>query len=211
MSTYFFYINLLFYFHLHILLFLPSLDWVISVNKLLEFSLFLMMIWIWSRRRKEWFKLKGIISLQLKLFTKWQLLMWETVPFSQGWWKDMRKFIFSKIILKLFLRKLMNKMRSVFFPSKIRENSLIIKNKRTIISEKWKIQSAKHQEVQLKDSWELTSTRWEKKKKKNRKEKSIKTQEKHHQLIDPLNFYLPKYQKQCINQGKSRWHLDKEK
>ena len=211
MSTYFFYINLLFYFHLHILLFLPSLDWVISVNKLLEFSLLLTMIWTWSRRRKEWFKLKGIISLQLKLFIKWQLLMWEIVLFSQGWWKDMRKFIFSKIILKLFLRKLMNKMRSVFFPSKIRENSLIIKNKRTTTSEKWKIQSVKHQEVQLKDSWELTSTRWEKKKKKNRKEKSIKTQEKHHQLIDPLNFYLPKYQKQCINQGKSRWHLDKEK
>ena len=211
MSTCFFYINLLFYFHLLILLFLPSLDWIISVNKLLEFSLFLMMIWIWSRRRKEWFKLKDIISLQLKLSIKWQLLMWETVLFSQGWWKDMRKFIFSKIILKLFLRKLINKMRSVFFPSKIRENSLIIKNKRTIISEKWKIQSVKHQEVQLKDSWELTSTRWERKKKKNRKEKNIKTQEKHHQLIDPLNFYLPKYQKQCINQGKSRWHLDKEK
>ena len=105
----------------------------------------------------------------------------------------------------------MNKIKPAYFPSKTKANILITNNKMYITSAKWKIQNAKLQEVQPKDSSELTSTASEKRKKRNRKGRNIKIQEKLHQLIVPPNFCHLRCLKECTSQDRRQWLLDKER
>jgi len=165
-------------------------------------------ILIWSKKRREWSKQKDIIFSLSKSFIKWQLHTSNNVHSLQDLSKVTNKCICWKTILRLYLKKLKKKTRSVYSLSKIKQTSMITKSIRTIIWKIWRIQNVKHRDLLLKSSLERTFIEWERKKSSKIRVINRKIPERRLLHINLFSFYRQSYLwKLWINRNKSRWGL----